>query len=41
MNAGRSHEVVSDVRVDDNEWHTVYWEVDPQTAKLQVGSPSL
>lgn len=36
VNAGRSHEIVGDVAVNDNEWHTIYWEVDPQTMKLVV-----
>ncbi|CAD5226086.1 unnamed protein product [Bursaphelenchus xylophilus] len=36
VNAGRSHEIVSDVNINDNEWHTIYWEADPQTAKLVV-----
>jgi hypothetical protein len=36
VNAGRTHEIVSDFALNDNEWHTIYWEVDPQTSKLSV-----
>ncbi|KAH7729383.1 Thrombospondin N-terminal -like domain containing protein [Aphelenchoides avenae] len=28
--------LMTDVPVNDNEWHTIYWEVDPQTMKLIV-----
>ncbi|KAI6216887.1 hypothetical protein M3Y99_01797700 [Aphelenchoides fujianensis] len=36
VNAGRTHEIVSDQSVNDNAWHTIYWEIDPQTSKLVV-----
>lgn len=34
--AGISHELVSDVRVDDNRWHVINWEVDEQSMRLQI-----
>ncbi|KAI6237780.1 hypothetical protein M3Y95_00301000 [Aphelenchoides besseyi] len=36
VNAGRTHEIVSDQTINDNEWHTIYWEVSPQDSKLIV-----
>ena len=36
VNAGRTHEIVDDVPINDDAWHTIYWEVDPQTSKLIV-----
>jgi len=36
VNAGRSYEIVSDVPVNDRRWHTVYWEIDARTMKLQM-----
>jgi hypothetical protein len=36
VNAGRTHEIVSDFAINDNEWHQIYWEVDPQTSKLSI-----
>uniref|UniRef100_A0A183BTN1 Neurexin-4 n=1 Tax=Globodera pallida TaxID=36090 RepID=A0A183BTN1_GLOPA len=34
--AGISHELVSDVVVDDDRWHTVSWEVDELSMRLVV-----
>lgn len=36
VNAGRSSEIVSDSPINDNEWHTIYWEADPQSMKLII-----
>ncbi|KAI1708370.1 laminin G domain-containing protein [Ditylenchus destructor] len=36
VNAGRSHELVSDVAINDNRWHSVYWEIDSHSMRLTV-----
>ncbi|KAI1708363.1 laminin G domain protein [Ditylenchus destructor] len=36
VNAGRSHELVSDVAINDNRWHSVYWEIDWHSMRLTV-----
>jgi hypothetical protein len=36
VNAGRSSEIVSDHPINDNEWHTIYWEADPQSMRLII-----
>lgn len=36
VNAGQSHELVSDIIVNDNRWHTIYWEIDTFSMKLIV-----
>lgn len=36
VSAGRTHEIVSDQQINDNQWHLIYWEVDPQTSKLSI-----
>lgn len=37
VNAGRTHEIVSDFAINDNNWHSIYWEADSQgNCKLSV-----
>uniref|UniRef100_A0A7E4UYU3 Neurexin-1a n=1 Tax=Panagrellus redivivus TaxID=6233 RepID=A0A7E4UYU3_PANRE len=36
VNAGRTHEITSDNAINDDEWHSVYWEVDPYSMKIVV-----
>lgn len=36
VNAGRTNEIVSDKIINDDEWHSIYWEVDPGSMKLIV-----
>uniref|UniRef100_A0A914QPE0 Uncharacterized protein n=1 Tax=Panagrolaimus davidi TaxID=227884 RepID=A0A914QPE0_9BILA len=36
VNAGRTNEIVSDAIVNDDKWHSIYWEVDPNSMKLII-----
>uniref|UniRef100_A0A0K0F2N7 Neurexin-4 n=1 Tax=Strongyloides venezuelensis TaxID=75913 RepID=A0A0K0F2N7_STRVS len=36
VNGGRSQEIQSGLKINDNKWHTVYWEADTLSMKLVV-----
>lgn len=36
VNAGRTSEIVSDEILNDDRWHSIYWEVDSRSMKLVV-----
>lgn len=36
VNAGRTSEIVSDQTLNDDRWHSIYWEVDPRSMTLIV-----
>uniref|UniRef100_A0A914KRN8 Uncharacterized protein n=2 Tax=Meloidogyne TaxID=189290 RepID=A0A914KRN8_MELIC len=36
VNAGLINEIISDIRVDDNKWHLISWEIDEQKQILRV-----
>lgn len=36
VNAGQTNEIVSDISINDDKWHSVYWEIDSYSMKLII-----